>query len=581
MLLTAARTGAALALGLLLLTAPALRGQDSVIVIDPDAPPVDTLLRGGPPPEVIEELIAFYNDSATTRTVGDVTFPSGSSFEGRLAAYRGTLRIAGRVRGSVTVANGTLHLQAGADVEGDILVVGGRMIRAAGARHTGQERVLWDAAPVLRTAEGSLVLRERRRSLRELATARASFQTGRVRTTLLLATGGTYNRIEGLPIEFGPLFELRPTPSSALRLDLRGILRTAGEGNRLSSDFGYHVRAEYRSRHFGVAGMLYSEVSPIEDHPLSASESGWSAFLLQRDYRDYFERRGGGGSAWVQPLPPLRFELSVRRDDERSLRAVDPWSLFRNGDLWRRNPLIDDGHFVTTGLQLDYDTRNQRDFPSTGWLIRARFEHSTSDDVAPVVLPEQVRFAIPLEDYGFNRLFFDVRRYSRLTPSLRVNARLRGDGWVNGDRLPVQRRVSLGGLDLLPGFDFRAATCAPSGFSDPSELALCDRVLTAQVEVRTRLGLNLGYRMRDREGDSGGRFIGIEEADLVFLADAGKAWLAGSGPGQVAVDRIPSLGEWDVDLGIGLDTGEIGAYLAKGISEGGPVKFVVRLQRRF
>ncbi|HEX6106104.1 MAG TPA: polymer-forming cytoskeletal protein, partial [Gemmatimonadales bacterium] len=565
----------------LLLAGSTLRAQDSVIVIDPDAPPVDTLMRGGPPAEVVAELIAFYNDSATTRTEGDMSLPAGSSFEGRLAVHRGTLRIAGRVRGPVAVVNGTLHLEAGARVDGDILVAGGRLIRDADAMHSGRQRVFWDAVPVLGTPEGLLVLRERRRPLRELAAARTSFRTGRVRTTLLLATGGTYNRIEGLPIIFGPTFELRPTQRSALKLDLRGILRTAGEGSRLSSDFGYQGRLEFRRGVFGVAGRFYSEVSPIEDHPLSESESGWSAFLLQRDYRDYFERRGGGGAVWVQPTPPLRLELSLRRDHERSVRAVDPWSLFRNSDQWRRNPLVDDGHFVTTGLQLDYDTRNERDFPSTGWLIRARFEHSTSDDAAPVALPLSIRPALPLDDYGSSRLTLDLRRYSRLTPELRVNARLRADGWVGGDRLTVQRRTSLGGPDILPGYDFREFTCAPSGFVDRSEPALCDRLISAQVEVRTRLGLNLGYRLRERGGGAGGRFIGIEEADLVFLADAGKGWLAGDGPGQVPTNRIPSLDEWKVDFGVGLDAGTIGVYLAKGISEGKPVKFIARLQRRF
>ena len=565
----------------LLLAALPLRAQDSVIVIDPDAPPVDTLERGGPPPEILAELIAFYNDSATTRTQGDVEFPAGSSFEGRLAVHRGTLRIGGRMRGPIAVVNGTLQLQPGARVEGDILVVGGRLIRADQAAHAGLERVYWDAAPVVRTPEGLLVLRERRRPLRDLAAARTSFQTGRVRTTLLLATGGTYNRIEGLPIVFGPTFELRPTRRSALKLDLRGILRTAGEGSRLTSDFGYQGRLEYRNGRFGVAGRVYSEVSSIEDHPLSDSESGWSAFLLQRDYRDYFERRGAGGAVWVQPARALRLELSLRRDHERSVRATDPWSLFRNSEQWRRNPLVDDGHFVTTGLQLDYDTRNERDFPSTGWLIRARFEHSTSDDVAPVLLPTTVRPALPLDDYGFDRLLLDLRRYSRLTPGLRVHARLRAEGWVGGDRFPVQRRSSLGGPDLLPGYDFRSFTCAPTGFVDRAHPALCDRVISAQVEVRTRVALNLGYRLRDRDGSRTGRFIGIEEADLVFLTDAGKAWLAGDGPEQVPVNRIPSFDEWKVDFGVGLDAGGIGAYLAKGISEGGPVKFLVRLQRRF
>lgn len=559
----------------------ALRAQDSVIVIDPDAPPGDsTVVRGGPPPEVVAELIRTFNDSATTRMQGDVSFPVGSSFSGRLAVYRGSLRLAGRVSGSITVVNATLYLLPGADVQGDILVVGGRLIRSAGTRHEGDERVFWDAAPVLRVADGSLVLRDRRRPLANLATAKTTFQTGRVRTTLFLATGGTYNRVEGLPIVFGPLFELRPTRNMLARLDLRGILRTAGEGSRLTSDFGYTARGELRFPTVGIGGRVYSEVGSIEDQPLSAAESGWSAFLLQRDYHDYFERVGGGAYAWVQPARPLRVEVSLRRDHERSVRATDPWSLLRNSDRWRRNPLIDDGIYFTTGLDVTYDTRNQRDLPGTGWHLQGRYEHGTSDNVSPVALPDVVRPPVPVGGgYEYDRLSLDLRRYSRLTPSLRVMGRLRADGWLAGDRLPVQRRVSLGGPDLLPGYDFRSFTCAPRGFEDSSEPALCDRSIVAQVEVRTRIGLNLGYRLRDREG--GSRFIGIEEADLVFLGDVGKAWLAGDGPEQVAVDRIPSLDEWKVDIGVGLDAGEIGAYLAKGLSGGEPIKFLVRLQRRF
>ncbi len=571
--------------GLLLLLAlpPLLRAQDSVIVIDPDLPVGDSVLvRAGPPPDVVAEVLAFYNDSSTTRMQGDVNLPAGSAFAGRLALFRGSLRVAGRIRGDVVVINATLYLLPGADVEGDVLVVGGRLIRSPGARHAGPERVLWDAVPVLRSTAGALVLRERRRPLSDLAAARTSFQTGRARTTLLLATGGTYNRIEGLPIVFGPTFELHPTRKTLARLDVRGLLRTAGEGSRLSSDFGYAARAEFRFPGGGLAGRVYSEVAPFEDQPLSAAENGWSAFLLQRDYRDWFERRGGGGSAWIEPTRSVRFEVSLRRDGEYSLRATDPWSLLRNSDRWRRNPLSDDGHYFTTGLQLDLDTRNDREIPSTGWWLRGRFEHATSDDVAPVVLPETVRPPIFTGGgYAFNRLTLDLRRYSRLTPGLRVNSRLRADGWVGGDPLPIQRRVSLGGPDLLPGYAFRDFTCAPRGLSDPSDPALCDRSITAQVEVRTRLTLNLGYRLRDADGGGRGRFIGLEEADLVFLTDAGKAWLAGDGPGQVPSDRIPSFREWRADVGIGLDAGQIGAYLAKSLSQGEPVRFLVRLQRRF
>ncbi len=569
--------------GLMLMLAAPLRAQDSIIVIDPNAPPTDSVVRAGPPPEVIADLISLYNDSATTRMQGDVTLPAGSHFEGRLALFRGSLRIAGRVTGPVTVANGTLYLLPGATVQGDILVVGGRLIRSEQVEHFGPERVYWDAAPVIRTPEGWLALRERRRSLTELATAQTSFQVGKIRTTLSLATGGTYNRIEGLPIRFGPLFELRPSPHTYARVDLQGILRTAGNADD-RSDFGYVAGVDYRVQgkpEFGVSGRLYSQVEPIEDQPLSASEAGWSAFLLQRDYRDYLEREGVGGTAYVQPHRAWRFEFGMSRDAERSVRATDPWSLLRNSDRWRRNSLIDDGHYFITSLQLAFDTRNDQDRPTTGWIIRARFEHSTSDDIAPVALPAVVRPNPPTGGgYATDRISLDVRRYARLTPGLQMNARLRADGWIAGDRLPIQRRVSLGGPDILPGFGFRAFTCAPRGFSDPANPALCDRTLATQVEFRTRLGLNLGYRLPDREG-SRGRLIGIEEADLVIFGDAGKAWLAGSGPGQVPVDRLPVLKEWEFDVGVGIDADGIGAYLAKSLSEEEPVKFVVRLQRRF
>src|SRR5690349_14213057 len=122
---------------LLMLVLPSLaRAQDSVIVIDPDQPPGDSaVVRAGPAPDVVAELLDFYTDSATTRLTGDVSFPARRAFTGRLALYRGSLRIAGSVRGDLVVVNATLYLLSGADVEGDILGVGGRLIRRRDARH--------------------------------------------------------------------------------------------------------------------------------------------------------------------------------------------------------------------------------------------------------------------------------------------------------------------------------------------------------------------------------------------------------------------------------------------------------------
>jgi hypothetical protein len=572
-----------LLLGLMVLAAPILRAQDSVIVIDPDAAP-DTAAREAMPDAMVRRLLGIYNAPGTTRLWGDVDLPAESRISGNVAVYRGSVRLAGSITGSLTIINGSLLMLPGSAVSGDVLVVGGGITTQGDASIGGRREEYLDAAPVVRSAEGVLVQRERRR-FPSLTTARRSFQTGPLRATILLGTDGTYNRVEGLPIVFGPQLEYRFGERLTGRLDVRGILRTASDDDQLREDFGYFARAELRvngPRGLGIGARGYSIVDAIEDHPLSRDESGWSAFLFQRDQHDYFLRKGVTGYLYAWLSRELRLETSLRYDKEESVRANDPWSLFRNSDRWRPNPLIDDGHYTTAAVALELDTRNDDQSPSSGWWVRTVAERSWSNDVAPVDLPAAVREGIPTAgDYAFNRVTLDVRRYNRIAANLLMGARLFGSGYAGGDPLPLQRRVSLGGSDLLPGHAFRAFACAPDGFNDPALPALCDRLLVAQVDLRTRLDLGLGYRYREEARGSADRFIGIDQADLVVFLDAGKSWLSGDGPGRVPHDRVPSLNEWKADIGIGLDTGGIGLYLARALTDGQPVRVSLRLQRRF
>lgn len=570
-------------LALLMSIGPSLRAQDSVIVIDPDAT-ADSTDRQGLPEELIQRLLRIYNDSGTTRLWGDVDLSPESRLSGIVAVYRGSVRLRGRLDGSLTVINGSLLVQPGASIAGDVLVVGGQLTVSEGATIGGQREEHWDAAPVVRSAEGILVQRERRR-FPDLTTARRSFRSGALTATVLLGTEGTYNRVEGVPIVFGPVLEYRFSPAVLARLDIRGTLRTAADDDQLREDFGYLARAEFRingPRGGGLGMKVYGMVDGIEEHPLSRSEVGWSAFLFQRDQRDYFLRKGLAGYVYAYPDRRLRLEASLRRDKEESVRANDPWSLLRNSDRWRPNPLVDDGHYVTAGLAVELDTRNDDEFPTNGWWIRSQAEFSWSDDVAPLTLPITVRPGIPTSgDYGFTHITVDLRRYNRVAVNLRLNARVVAAGFAGGDPLPVQRRVSLGGSDLLPGYAFRAFTCAPTGFRDASLLALCDRMAAAQVDFRTRLDLGLGYRHRDQQRPEWDRFIGIDQADLVVFLDAGKAWLSGDGPGRVPHNRIPALKEWKADIGVGIDAGGFGVYLARALTDGQPVRVILRLKRRF
>ncbi len=571
---------------ILLLAAAGARGaaaQDSVIVIDPDRPGEDSAFSGLPS-EILTELLGEWNDSATVRLPGGLTLPAGAELHGRIAAYRGTLRVGGRVDGTLTIINGDLVVLPGGSISGPVLVAGGRLTVDSGGVQDGPLRVFYDAAPVTRQSDGALALREKRRGIGELATAEKTFQVGQVRTTVRLTTTQTYNRIEGLGLVFGPAFEWRAAKAVTGTLDLRGILRTGPDNSPFRRDLGWLVRTDWRfngARGFGFGARTYSLISGIEENTLPRDEIGWNAFLFQRDNRDYFSSEGVGGSGYVYLSRRLRLDGSVRYERQGSVRANDPWSLFRNADRWRANPLIDDGHYTLFGLTGEFDSRNARTAPSSGWWVRASVEHATSDDAAPVSLPTTIRAPIPSHGYAFNRFTVDARRYTRVSPEVQVNFRLWAGGWLSGDPLPLQRRLSLGGLDLLPGYGFRDITCAPPGFSDPAEPALCDRALITQGEFRHRLRLRAGYTVRDPEQHEFSRFIGVEDPDLVVFGDAGSAWLSGNGPGRVPNDRIQSLSQWKADVGVGVDAGSVALYLVKAVTDGEPLRLYLRLERRF
>ena len=223
--------------------------------------------------------------------------------------------------------------------------------------------------------------------------------------------------------------------------------------------------------------------------------------------------------------------------------------------------------------------------------MRGTFEDSRSTDVVPNPgVPAGLRDSIPTGSYRFDRAFFDIRHYARISPGGRVNIRLAGGGWVGGDPLPLQRRVSLGGPDPMPGHPFRAAACNNS-FTDPTlaeaNIAACDRVISFQTEYRGHVKLNWSYNptkddKSDRqEGSAGPRFFWLEGLDVVVFADAGQAWLVGSGLGHVPAGRLPSFSSWLVDVGLGVDWGGFGVYIAKAVTTGERLRFTVRLDHRF
>ena len=130
--------------------------------------------------------------------------------------------------------------------------------------------------------------------------------------------------------------------------------------------------------------------------------------------------------------------------------------------------------------------------PWAGWYVFADFERGAGwiDVAGPDVAerahrPRRARRAI-------SRGFFDLRRYNRVSPSAQLNLRLVLGGWLSGDPLPLQRRLSIDGPGTVPGFDFRSTeglgrrARAARARAPPGRPAQCERVALAQLEYRER-----------------------------------------------------------------------------------------------
>jgi len=567
--------GALLALAALV---PPIPAQDTVVVVRQDAPPPpesSTL-----PQAVVDEVVRRFNAEGTLRLTGRTRIPTGTTIESAVGILGGPLIVAGTIRGDVIVVNGDLEL-AGGSVSGDVLIVGGRILHADSGRIEGSTRAYEQIVHVRRAGEIIEATPPPTFRVRDLE-PRATWRSGTEESysTLTLATGGTYNRVEGLPIVLGPEIGWRTGPDFQLRVAGYGVLRTAGALSGGDADLGYSVRTEAVIGRRGPIGLIgarvFDSVSPMEAWQFTNREIGWATFMLHRDYRDYFGAKGWAAYAELRLPAGLTVGLEGGQSSIESASAADPWSLLRGGEAWRANPLADDGHFTTVAATATYDTRNSASTPTAGWLLRGRWEIGTSDDVTQVPLPESVRPALPTDgSYHYHRLAIDLRRYARVSPTGRINLRVLAAGWIGGDPLPVQRRLSLGGPDPLPGYSFRQRACNEL-VEDPSLPALCDRVLVAQAEFRTTLSLGLLDRLM-REAP----WLGVEIVDLVVFAGGGQAWLVGTGPGKLPSDRLPSLSTWLGDFGTGIDIDGLGLYVAKAFTDGEPLRFSLRLDHRF
>jgi hypothetical protein len=529
-----------------------------------------------------EQAQTLYNAPATRRENGPFVWPRDSVMRGALAILGGPVRIAGTIDGALLVLNGDVEFSATATVTGDVAVLGGRVTGADSAR-LGALRVERDSVRY-GMDDGVLHLEAPLDEVWKLiGNGDATSGVG-----LRLALTRTYNRVEGLPIEFGPRLRYH-TKAGTVAADLFGIFRT---GSRLAwngDNVGHNARAELRfgrNEHLSIGAHLFDVVASVEDWQLSDVEVGLAAFLGHSDYRDYFDRHGGGGTLGYRDGRAFRATLEVTDEKWRPRRTLSPFTLWKNNDVWRQNPGYDRARYTRSILHATYDTRTDPLRPRAGWYLQGEYElgfgeHETygTEIAAPVAANGQH------VEYG--RGMLDLRRFTRLSPSAQLNARVIVGGWLHGDPLPLQRRMSLSGPGANSGFGFRDRVTTPDGLQCSGSVALsgapalCDRMVLISADYRHDIhwlvDLFGGARMiqTDRSGYGG----------WVVFSDVGRGWLKASrAPKEpTPADAPRGLNSLQTSVGAGLEIGQGGVYVAKAL--GAPpsrgVQVFVRLFRRY
>jgi hypothetical protein len=536
------------------------------------------------PTDVAREVAGLFNATTTLRATDQTEIPAGRDVQGDVAVLNGPVIIAGHVAGRVLAINADVILRRGARIDGDLLVVGGEVEGADVAIIGGEVRVYHP--PLRYTMEGERLVPQLEATEAENQWWRRFERLGRDNANRLeIATAGVYNRVEGLPVRIGPVL-YRDQGWGHVRFSASAIVRTESSFSSSTPDVGHMVLGEVRfGQRFGatLGGRLFDQVEGVESWQLSNAEVGLASFLFHRDYRDYYGRHGGQLFASLRATDNA--DLTVAYSDERwrSRETRDPPALFNNALAWRDNPVLDAGRFHVASLTLRVDTRNDTFNPWAGWYLLADYERGTGmiDVAGPVSLGVRPAPAGPTR---YQRAFFDLRRYNRISPSSALNLRVVLGGWMSGDPLPLERRLSIDGPGTVPGFDFRAGgaedvgTCSTVA-TPAGRPAQCERIGLAQLEYRSDLRISFSDV---RAGERRTRFR--VDGAWIFFANAGRGWLvnAPSTPLNYGRRDFPPLSTYRTDLGVGLDFDVLGVYAAKALSvPQEPLNVFLRVRHRF
>ena len=290
----------------------------------------------------------------------------------------------------------------------------------------------------------------------------------------------SYNRVEGLFFGVGIPKEYNDYYGLGNKLTFYGSI-----GYGLSND-KTRYRAGLTRKFFGKNSLELG----VESFDLTHTEDLWiipqdensiDAFFFHEDYHDFY-RSWGSAIYGKQKLGKiLSIEAGYRQETQEDMKVEKDWSLFRQGNNFRDNPIIDGGEYKNTYLSIRLgNSRKLRDWS-------ASLDVELNSDLISDDMPDYERYILSLS------------KYQRLGRNDEVNFRVRY-GTTSGT-IPEQKKFDLGGIGTLRGYGYKE-------FQNGGKMVLINAEYVTNGDAITGL-----------------EFLPILNGfEVAFFADAGVIW---------------------------------------------------------
>ena len=305
-----------------------------------------------------------------------------------------------------------------------------------------------------------------------------------------------YNRVEGLFVGY----DLKVSPLSSKHL----TGRVAGGYGIHNAEPRWDVGLTVDKPKWSIGGGVFDRTSSPDESIVRTAENSVFAALFKGDYLDYFRARNGFEvDVAYKPSRFLRFVGYLSAFQYRNMPLETNWTVFRNSDPFRPNPVIREGDAGVVKLGLAYNNRRKSPIFRNAWVASLLYERG-------------------FREFPYNGIALSFKRYQK-TIFGRQAFVMRG--FVGSrESIDEQHLYELGGIGTLRGYRIK------------------------EYSGNRTLLLNVDYLFRDdiisKLSSRLGQFV-----ELVVFADAG--WVAQTPKSSGLLDGFDTLRADDIKTDVG------------------------------